>query len=180
MHAASGTLDTNLNAIVNGIHDNNFDQAYEGLKSASERLAELFKEANEAAEPLKSVAEELSRGLKVFSGDPIELEKLGDMIDKDIAKLDGVKVTEPSFGNPELGVSDASLSNANPIIRGAALDKVIAQGGALRSNYESELATLEVDRNKALSVVDEAKKTLTRGEAVERALEEANNSAAGP
>jgi hypothetical protein len=102
------------------------------------------------------------------------------LIDKDIAKLDGVKVTEASFGNPETGVSDSALSNANPIIRGAALDKVIIQGEALRSNYESELANLEVDRKKALSVVDEAKKTLARGEAVEKALDEANNSAAGP
>jgi len=43
-----------------------------------------------------------------------------------------------------------------------------------------QIARLEADRKSVVSVVDEARETLERGEAVEKALDEANSSAAGP
>jgi len=44
----------------------------------------------------------------------------------------------------------------------------------------NQIARLEADRKSVVSVVDEARETLERGEAVEKALGEANSSAAGP
>jgi hypothetical protein len=43
-----------------------------------------------------------------------------------------------------------------------------------------QTARLEADRKSVVSVVDEARETLERWEAVEKALDEANSSAAGP
>ena len=115
-----------------------------------------------------------------MSGEPLELEKVRELIDIDIAKLDATKVTTDEFGNPEVGVSGLSLSSTDPVIRGAALDKVSLQGEALRSRFEKNLAKLEADRENASSIVDEAKETLARGEAVEKVLDEVNSSSAGP
>jgi hypothetical protein len=180
LRSESSTLEVSLMAIVKGIQNHNFGQAYNGLKGATERLGELFKGVKEATNPVKVVADELTRGLKAFSGTPMELEKLVDLIDNDISKLNATEVVVPSFGDPTIGVSEIALTSGNPVIRGAALDKVSSQGEALRSNFESELKKFVEGRHNTLEVLDEAKESLARGERVEKALDEISNSAAGP
>ena len=129
--------------------------------------------------PVKTFTGEITRGLDAFNGSPKELGSLVTMIEADTKKLDEFTVPVPPFGDPMKGVATSDLTSGDPVIRGAALDKILAQGDKLRAEFNATRDRYQRLQKTANETVSEAMAAEDRGIALEKVLDKLNDSGAG-
>jgi hypothetical protein len=117
--------------------------------------------------------------LDAFNGSPKELGSLVTMIEADTKRLNDSTVRVPAFGDPMKGVAAGNLTSGDPIVRGAALDRILAQGDRLRAEFNSTLDRYQRLQKRANETVTEAMAAEDRGLALEKVLDKLNDSAAG-
>ncbi|WP_152977486.1 hypothetical protein [Bradyrhizobium pachyrhizi] len=172
-------LDDALKGLANGIRQHDFGKTYDNLSNALGRINQLYETANTIAKPAKTIAGEISRGLDAFNGSPRELDSLVTMIEADTKRLNELNVPVPDFGDPVKGVAAADLTSGDPAVRGAALDRMLAQGDKLRAEFNSALDRYQRLQKTVDQTVTEAIGAEDRGIALEKVLDKLNNSAAG-
>lgn len=172
-------LDEALKGLANGIQQRDFSKTYDSLFNALGRLNELYRTASSIAKPAKTITGEITRGLDAFNGSPKELGSLVTMLEADTKNLNDITVPVPAFGDPTKGVATSDLTSGDPIIRGTALDKLLAQGDKLRAEFNSTLDRYQRLQKTANETVNEAMAAEDRGVALEKVLDKLDDSAAG-
>lgn len=172
-------LDDALKGLANGIQQRDFGKTYDSLTNALGRLNELYEKANTIAKPAKNIAGEISRGLDAFNGSPKELDSLVTMIEADTKRLNDLTVPVPDFGDPMKGAAAGDLTSGDPVVRGAALDRMLAHGDKLRAEFNSALDRYQRLQKTADQTVTEAIGAEDRGIALEKVLDKLNDSGAG-
>ena len=174
------SLDEHLKDVGRHVANGDWQKAFSSVEAAAGRFKELYETADKVAAPAKQVADELTRGLTVFAGEPVELGALVEMIKKDTAVINSRDVKVPDFGDPMKRASDDALKSTDPKVRGAALDEVRSAGAKMRNRYQEELDHLKEARTGAQKLNEESSGAVDRGVKLEKVLDEINNSDAGP
>jgi hypothetical protein len=176
----SQSLDIHLSEAIAGVKDKDFKTAIEGTSKAVGRLRELYRVAEDYAQPVQTLADELEKGLDVFTGAPRELEQLNNLIRNDTAIIEARTISSPTLSDPMQGVSRADLYGSDSAKHREALGRLRSQTRELRREHGQQLARLQRERTEAVRLRDESRETLDRGLQMERVLEEVNSSAASP
>jgi len=173
------TINEYAHDLIEGIERSDFDQASIALRGASQRLKQLYRLADEAAELPVEVLENLETAGQILGREPLVLKNTLADAQRASEVLKTTEVTVPPFGNPLAGISEEHLKSDASEVRLEALRTALQQGDELKLEYEQARSQLIEAREKAFEIQELARADYDRINQSKELLREFNETYAG-